>query len=382
MSITTKQRVPEYAIYIIIWLMIFIIPVLVTTTNTGTFDKQILIGWARLIPFLLIFIINAVWLLPELLLKGKTGIYLFSIVIISLLLAYAWEIIFPLLKDIIEGNVGVESQQIRPLHPDQRPIRPEMRPPVVRPQLPGPDHQTPAKGNHMLAILNQVVIAWLVVGLNAAIKVTNKWFKDEQIKRELENEHLKSELAFLQNQISPHFFMNTLNNIHALIDIDTKEAQTSILTLSKMMRYLLYESDKGDTTLKRELEFLSSYVNLMQLRVDDSVKINLELEVQNENTKLHPLIFISFVENAFKHGVSYHDKSFIQIEIKQENENIEFRCNNSLSIKNNITNPYSGVGLENIKKRLNLLYGENYKLDIVELDTEYRVYLKIPVNEN
>ncbi len=382
MSIAAKQRVPEYAIYIIIWLMIFIVPMLVTTSNNGTFDKQVFVSWARLMPFLIIFIINAVWLLPELLLKGKTGIYLLSVVILSLLLVYVWDLIFPVLKDLIEGGVRVEPQSLRSLHPEQRPLRPEMRTPGLRPQLPMPDQQNPRIVNRLLAMLNQMVIAWLVVGLNAAIKVTNKWFKDEQIKRELEKEHLKSELAFLQNQISPHFFMNTLNNIHALIDIDTKEAQSSILTLSKMMRYLLYESDRGDTTLKRELEFLRSYVNLMQLRVDDSVEINLEVKVQNEDAQIHPLLFISFVENAFKHGISYKDKSFIQIEILQKNKYIEFRCNNSLSVKNDFINPYSGVGLENIKKRLNLLYHDNYQLDIVDLDAEFRVYLKIPVNEN
>ncbi|MBI9053503.1 MAG: histidine kinase [Bacteroidales bacterium] len=382
MNIKTSQKVPEFAIYLIVWLVIFIIPVLVSTSNTGRFDKQIFLGWGRMVPFVIIFVINTVWLLPEFLFKGKTATYLFSVVIISLLLVYIWEFVFPLLRDFIEGNQSSEIIDRRPFSQGQRPFRPGQQAQGIRPRPLGPDQQDPMPRNRILSIFNQMIIAWLVVGFNVAIKVTNKWFKDEQTKRELEKEHLKSELAFLQNQISPHFFMNTLNNIHAQIDIDSKDAQASIVTLSKMMRYLLYESDRGETTLNKEMEFLQSYVKLMKLRVDESVDINLNIQVDSVDVKLHPFLFISFVENAFKHGISYNQKSFIQIDLDQRANYIEFRCNNSLSVQNKITNPYSGVGLENIKKRLNLLYNDNYKLDIIELDSEFKVYLKIPTDDN
>jgi hypothetical protein len=389
MNIKTSQKVPETAIYLIVWLVIFIIPVLVSTSNTGRLDKQIMVGWGRMLPFVIIFIINTVWLLPELLFKGKTGMYLLSVVIISLLLVYVWEFVFPHIKDFIEGNQSPDFGERRPFPEGQRPLRPDQQPQGIRPRPPGPNQRPPGPNqqgplprSHVLSIFNQMVIAWLVVGFNVAIKVTNKWFVDEQKKRELEKEHLKSELAFLQNQISPHFFMNTLNNIHAQIDIDTKDAQGSIVTLSKMMRYLLYESDRGETSLKKEIEFLQSYVDLMRLRIDESVDIDLEISVGDEDIKLHPFLFISFVENAFKHGISYNEKSFIKIELKQNFEFIEFSCVNSLSVQNKITNPYSGVGLENIKKRLNLLYNSNYQLEINELESEFKVYLKIPTHDN
>lgn len=384
MNIKTSQKVPETAIYFIVWLVIFIVPVLVSTSNTGRFDKQILVGWSSMVPFVAIFIINTVWLIPELLFKGKTGMYLLSVVIISLLLVYVWEFVFPHLKDFIEGNQSSDFGTQRPFPEGQRPIHPNQQAPGVQPRLrpPGSNQQPPIPRNNILSIFNQVVIVWLVVGFNVAIKVTNKWFKDDQKKRELEKEHLRSELAFLQNQISPHFLMNTLNNIHAQIDIDTKDAQASIVTLSKMMRYLLYESDQGMTSLKKEIEFLKSYVDLMKLRIDESVIINLEISVIDEDIKLHPFLFISFVENAFKHGVSYNEKSFIKIELKQKMNAIEFSCVNSLSVKTKITNPYSGVGLENIKKRLNLLYDNDYQLKMDELDTEFKILLKIPTNEN
>jgi len=381
MQFKTSQKIPETTIYLIVWLVIFIIPVLVSTSNTGRFDKQIIIGWARMVPFVLIFIINTVWLLPELLFKGKTAMYLFSVVILSFLLVYIWEFIFPFIQEALNGNNAADIIERRPFLEGQRPLRPGQQPPGPMQRPPDQNPQGPLPRNRVLSFFNQMVIAWLVVGFNDAIKVTNKWFKDEQTKRELEKEHLKSELAFLQNQISPHFFMNTLNNIHAQIDIDTKEAQSSIVTLSKMMRYLLYESDQGKTSLKKEIEFLRSYVDLMKLRVDESVKIDLEVDVLEEDFKIHPFLFISFVENAFKHGISYNKKSFIKIELKQTIDSIEFICVNSLSIQNKITNPYSGVGLENIKKRLNLLYNNKYKLEINELESEFKVLLKIPLND-
>lgn len=388
MQLKTSQKIPETAVYLIIWLVIFIIPVLVSTSNTGRFEKQILIGWARMVPFVLIFIINTVWLLPELLFKGKTGMYLLSVVIISFLLVYVWEFIFPFIQDALNENQVADlierrpfQEGQRPFPEGQRPMHPGKQPPGVMQRPPGQNQQGPLQRNRILIIFNQMVVAWLVVGFNDAIKVTNKWFADEQKKRELEKENLKSELAFLQNQISPHFFMNTLNNIHAQIDIDTKEAQGSIVTLSKMMRYLLYESGQGKTNLKKEIEFLKSYVDLMKLRVDESVDIQLNIEISDENVQLHPFLFISFVENAFKHGISYNEKSFIKIELKQTIDSIEFICVNSLSIQNKITNPYSGVGLENIKKRLNLLYNNKYKLEINELEFEFKVLLKIPLND-
>lgn len=382
MTIKESQKIPETAIYIIIWLLIFILPMLVVTSNRGKFDNQVFVDMLRMIPFLIIFIINTVWLLPKFLLKGKTLLYFISVVVISLLLVYLWDFIFPIISGFINGNQSENAFDPGLFREGKQHLSPGQRPLPQGQILPGPDRQGPFPRIKFLNILNQMVISWLVVGFNDAIKLTNKWFKNNQDKRELEKEHLKSKLESLQNKISPHFFMNTLNNIHAQIDINTKDAQASILTLSKMMRYLLYELDKGPTTIKKEVEFLESYVDLMRLRVDDSVDINLNISIENLNNKIQPFLFISFVENAFKHGISYNEKSYIKIDLKQKLKFIEFKCINFLSVKNEIKNEYSGEGLDNIKKRLRLLYKNNYELDISEQDKEFKVYLKIPIDEN
>ena len=138
-------------------------------------------------------------------------------------------------------------------------------------------------------IINTLVISFLIAGFNTAIAVTNRWFIEEQARKEVEKENIQSKLAFLQNQVNPHFLMNTLNNIHSLIEGDQKLAQNAVLKLSELMRYLLYESGRGTTTLRKEIEFLRSYLELMLLRVDKSINVNQELPEKFTNVNLPPL---------------------------------------------------------------------------------------------
>jgi two-component system, LytTR family, sensor kinase len=219
-----------------------------------------------------------------------------------------------------------------------------------------------------------------VAGFNTAIAMTNKWVAEEQARKEAEKEHIRSELAFLQNQISPHFFMNTLNNIHSLVDSDHALAQNAILKLSALMRYLLYESGRGTTTLKKEIDFIRSYVSLMQLRVNESVTISLDMPEKVNDVSLPPLLFISFIENAFKHGISSRGKAHLAFSLARTGDKIEFTSINSvpeyLSEEETLK---GGIGLENIRKRLVLLYGSSYSLDIDQTGNEFSVRLVIPV---
>jgi two-component system, LytTR family, sensor kinase len=232
----------------------------------------------------------------------------------------------------------------------------------------------------LFQFINTFFIALLIAGFNTAIEVTNRWFAEEQARKEVEKEHMKSELAFLQNQVSPHFFMNTLNNIHSLIEADQQLAQNAVLKLSEMMRYLLYESGRGTTTLKKEIEFLMSYVKLMQLRVDESVKVEFDLPDNFINVNLPPLLFISFIENAFKHGVSYREPSALSFKLVQNADSLEFTSVNTVSgyqESASVIN-HGGIGLENIKKRLDLLYGGRHQLIIEDNKHEFKVKLRIP----
>ena len=146
----------------------------------------------------------------------------------------------------------------------------------------------------------------------------------EKRQKELEKEKLNSELAFLKNQISPHFFFNTLNNIYSLIGINGPTAQESVLKLSKLMRYLLYESEHGETMISHEIDFMNNYIDLMKLRLSSRVELKVDFPKEFSDFPIPPLLFVPFIENAFKHGISARDRSFIHITLKINNNQISF----------------------------------------------------------
>jgi LytS/YehU family sensor histidine kinase len=172
--------------------------------------------------------------------------------------------------------------------------------------------------------------------------------------------------------------MNTLNNIHSLIDIDTEEAKESIIHLSKLMRHLLYDSEGEKIPIQKEIEFIKNYVDLMKLRYSEKVKINLELPEQIPDKTIPPLLFTSFVENAFKHGISYQDSSFIEIAFLCTKDQLIFKVKNSAP-HNTKVNENSGIGIENSRKRLDLIYGSKYDLKIEDRAEDYSVQLSIRI---
>ena len=224
------------------------------------------------------------------------------------------------------------------------------------------------------------VIAFLMVGFNIAIKLFFKSFRDEEMLKELEHQRLQSELQYLKYQINPHFFMNTLNNIHALVDIDTGKAKSTIVELSKLMRYVLYEASNKTILLSREVQFLKNYIALMSLRYTNKVSIQMDFPAEVPEVQIPPLLFVSFVENAFKHGVSYRSESFIHVLMQlDEGNRLSFRCSNSNN--GSADEQHHGIGLENIRKRLRLLFGNDYTLSITEEEHKFDVLLIIPLLE-
>ena len=233
-----------------------------------------------------------------------------------------------------------------------------------------------------------VIFFLLSIGTNIGVKF---YFRSLIARRELdilEREHLKQQLENLKYQIHPHFFMNTLNNIHALVDIDPEKAQESIIDLSKLMRYILYESNHEYVQAAREVDFMANYVSLMSLRYNDKLKFIANNPDDGRGIWIPPLIFISFVENAFKHGVSYNKESFIEVGAKRYKsdsgeQRLSYYCRNSKQPKKNgngkKVNEASGVGLSNIRSRLDLMFGDNYTLDITDGEEEFIVNMDIPI---
>ena len=184
----------------------------------------------------------------------------------------------------------------------------------------------------------------------------------------------------MKNQISPHFFFNTLNNIYSLIGINTSEAQEAVLKLSKLTRYLLYESENGESKLSDEISFMNHYIDLMKLRLNDKVELSVSFPENAENFRIPPLLFIPFVENAFKHGVSYREHSFIDIKMTVEDKHISFLTRNSIGTSSHAGDgQHSGIGLDNVKKRLNLLFPGYHHLKIDKTTDEFIVNLQLEI---
>lgn len=219
----------------------------------------------------------------------------------------------------------------------------------------------------------------LIIGMNIGVKLYFRSEQNEAMKRLLERKSLEQQMEYLKYQVNPHFFMNTLNNIHALIDIDPPKAKSSVIELSKMMRYVLYEGSRKYITLKKEIEFLRSYVDLMAMRYHGRVRIERDLPSSVPERLIPPLLLIIFVENAFKHGISYKEESFMRISIHLDEECLSFRCTNSKF-------PHAaggrvGVGLANVRKRLAMLYGDKCSLVIENGEKIFDVQLRIPFAE-
>ena len=217
----------------------------------------------------------------------------------------------------------------------------------------------------------------LLMGLNFGVKLYFKSDRDEKEMQLLEKKNLEQQLEYLKYQINPHFFMNTLNNIHALVDIEPEQAKTTILELSKLMRYVLYEGAKSSVLLGHEIDFLNNYITLMKLRFTDKVKIQIDIPSIVPEKLVPPMLFITFVENAFKHGISYKEESFINVKMRFDDNRIYFTCENSKHEESIAER--GGVGVQNVKKRWELIYGENYHLDIDDGAKEYTVQLDIPL---
>ena len=210
-----------------------------------------------------------------------------------------------------------------------------------------------------------------------AVKTTKRWVKTEAERKEAANFKLKSELQHLHYQLQPHFFFNSLNNIYALVDISPDQAKTSIHSLSKLMRYMLYETNVELVSLSKEIDFLKKYIDLMKLRVSDKTKVAYNFPSEETGIKIAPLLFISLIENAFKHGVSASKESEITIEMNIENKTVLFTIENDNFPKETDDKSGSGIGLQNLEKRLQLLYSDKHQFKTELNDNRFSVHLEI-----
>ncbi|MFC0264684.1 sensor histidine kinase [Fontibacter flavus] len=229
--------------------------------------------------------------------------------------------------------------------------------------------------------ISSLLIFYVSVGISTSIAVVLKWQSDEKVRFELERQRTNSELSYLKAQINPHFFFNTLNNIYALTNIDVEKAKTALLKLSRMMRYVLYETEKNHTLLTKELDFIRDYIELMRMRLSSKVKLEINIPEKIEEAEIAPMLLLPFIENCFKHGISSQKESFIQVSIEKKGKELTLITQNKVfnSTENTPEGNASGIGLSNTTRRLDLLYSGKFYLEIDDKneDNEYRVRLNL-----
>ncbi len=364
-TVFSKQQVLEYFIYASLWAVVFLAPLFESLKKNTEFDWLSALKSDRfIIPFLLIFLIHNLSL--SLTLRKKIGRWV-HILVITICICVA---VFssPFLKPAEKHMPGREFAP--PPKPTMEPPRGNFPPPKEphENKIFGPLRLTPPMGDLLMVIF--------IIGFNTVVKLQFRSVKKLQRLEELERQHVETELAYLKSQISPHFFMNTLNNIHALIDVDSEKAKETVIELSKLMRFLLYESGQRVIPLAKEVTFLSNFVELMKLRYTENIDIQMELpESIPSSIQVPPLLLLPFLENAFKHGISYRKPSYVHFSLSINESKLCCIVKNSNHSRGD--NQKVGIGLDNVRKRLQILFGSSYQLNVSSTDEEFRVDLTL-----
>ena len=318
--------------HIVAWFFMFCTPFLFLDRDNTSLD------WAKYLNRLsfplsmfIVFYVNYLVLVPKVLLRKNTQRFFVCnllLIVAACALIYFWKDLCP--------------DPIRPPHPPRAHRYPMMR---------------------WFFISQNAIMLIFDAGFAAAIGMSRRWSEAEAARQQAELGRKEAELKNLRNQINPHFLLNTLNNIYALTAFNSERAQAAIQQLSKLLRHILYDNQENYVDLRKEIDFLNSYIELMRIRLPQTVDIQITWNVpDNCAIRIAPLVFISLIENAFKHGISPMQPSFIHIRLDIKNKyDVYFKIENSNFPKKYNDKSGSGIGLEQVAKRLNLLYAGRYE---------------------
>ena len=350
-NLAQRTYLVEVLTHIIGWGIVFGFPFLMMSRSGFdiTWPEYLRHGCIIPLSFLLIFYLNYCLLIPRYLFRNHIKTYLLINVVCILIIAagsHCW-------------------QEFIIAHPDH--IRPMKRP------------DGPPK---WIFFLRDVFSMVLTVGLCAAIRMSRRWAANESARREAEQQRTEAELKNLRNQLNPHFLLNTLNNIYALIAFDTDKAQQAVQELSRLLRHVLYDNQQNLVPLSKEMDFIRNYIALMRIRLAANVTVETHFDIDPEDrTEIAPLILISLIENAFKHGISPTEPSYIHIHISQSGNLVTCEIANSYHPKTQADKSGSGIGLEQVR-RLELSYPGHYtwQQGLDNTGKEYRSTLTINCN--
>lgn len=330
-NLSQRPYLVEALTHIIGWGIVFGFPFLMMSRSgfNITWTSYLRHGCIVPLSFLIIFYLNYCLLIPRYLFRNHVKTYLTLNVLCILLIAtgsHFW-------------------QEFIMVHPDT--LRPIKRP------------DGPPK---WIFFLRDIFSMILTVGLSAAIRMSRRWAANENARREAEQQRTEAELKNLRSQLNPHFLLNTLNNIYALIAFDADKAQQAVQELSRLLRHVLYDNQQNLVPLNKEMDFIRNYIALMRIRLAANVTVETHFDIGPENrTEIAPLIFISLIENAFKHGISPTEPSYISIRFTEDEHTIRCEIENTNHPKTQADKSGSGIGLEQVKRRLALTYPGHYR---------------------
>lgn len=334
--------------HLLVWLVLFSMPYILSYGQEQELNRIFAHFWIPLLFYVIIFYLNYAIFIDRLLFTKKIALF---VIVNAVIIVF-----FLLLKEYIEGAYFQDLMRKAPQD--------------------GKDVGPPFK----MFIYVQMLSYLAPLLFSIAVKTTKRWVQTEAERKEAANIKLQSELQLLHYQLQPHFFFNSLNNIYALVDISPDKAKSSIHSLSKLMRYMLYETNMESVPLSKEIEFMKKYIDLMKLRVSDKTEVSYHFPSEETGIQIAPLLFISLVENAFKHGVSATKESKIEINMKCENTKVFFTIENDNFPKKTDDKSGSGIGLLNIEKRLELLYPNKNSFKTFVKENRFVAQLEIETN--
>lgn len=360
-------RKAKILLHFAVWLILFILPTYLLYIDSDSNKFFLERTYVQIFLYAVIFYANYLLLTPLLFFRQRKILYFASALSLIALATF------------INEKASKDFLHRPPQYRNQMQFKPGVQPPPGVPFRPNDQFgEKPKRPSENWPMYNFLITTLFLSGFGMGLSFSDKYTQHEKERKEAEKEKLNTELALLKNQINPHFLFNTLNNIYSLVQINVADGQKAILQLSKMMRYILYETEKGDRLLSQEIEFMQTYINLMKLRISDKVSIDVNFPENYRDFSLPPLLFLPFVENAFKHGISYRRPSFVNILLKVDAGKVVFECSNSVTNQDDeLIKTDSGIGLENVKKRLSLLFPGRHSLQVHENGSEFRVVLQI-----
>jgi len=331
-----KKRI-IWLLQLAVWMIIFISPMMYVNRSYGIKLNVMLMFTVPQLSLVIVFYANYLYLAPRYLASGNAHArFWIANIMMIIILAIGSHYWIELYHNVLEPDSMRQAAQRH--------------------------HKAPSIWMFVFFILRNMFNMAISAAIATTIVLTDRWQSAENARKEAESARIQAELGNLRSQINPHFLLNTLNNIYALTSFDTVRARQAIEQLSKMLRYMLYDNQEQTVNLEKEVELLRNYIALMRLRLADNVTVSFDTDLPHPcHIRVAPLIFISLVENAFKHGVSSTEPSFVRLSMTADNSRIEFRVTNSNYPKDDGDRSGHGIGLQQVARRLELTYKGRYE---------------------